>query len=406
MKILPRRIHADDRFKSVSPEAYPSDSRRELPQADRPSWKAAGSTIARKRFAIALVLFVLGETAWEGPFLRGAVLTWSRYLYNDTHRSPRETFVIEYTGNRIGPKKMYELVKQGCVYILRVGPKVHKITLFNKEFVDTSKPTRINLARYINHSCDPNAVVELWQTPEGKSRALVISKKDIYPNEEITINYGRHELVRWVTVFPLTLAAVIVYHRHVFAGNVEVHRRKDDAVVTENTVTFVNSVDAAADMLVSPIPELLSVLINQGVGIDEPKAELKRLQKETDNFIKTEPEPGDEDDDDGAEPEAGPSKPAKRARPSKRTVATARHDNQPAPELVQEPGLAGDVGHVLLPMGPPGKMWDSPVIVPFIMAFTRNSGTNLFPTMLDLFLEIGGTSSRILNTLSNAGACV
>ncbi|KAJ7882773.1 hypothetical protein B0H14DRAFT_3128741, partial [Mycena olivaceomarginata] len=38
------------------------DSRRKLPQADRPSWKAAGSTIARKRFAIALVLFVLGET--------------------------------------------------------------------------------------------------------------------------------------------------------------------------------------------------------------------------------------------------------------------------------------------------------------------------------------------------------
>ncbi|KAJ7877064.1 hypothetical protein B0H14DRAFT_2713177 [Mycena olivaceomarginata] len=83
---------------------------------------------------------------------------------------PQETFVIEYTGNRIGPKKMYELVKQGCVYILRAGPKVHEITLFN--------------------NCDPNAVVELWQTPEGKSRALVISKKDIYPNEEITINYG------------------------------------------------------------------------------------------------------------------------------------------------------------------------------------------------------------------------
>ncbi|KAJ7844223.1 hypothetical protein B0H14DRAFT_2777010 [Mycena olivaceomarginata] len=101
-------------------------------------------------------------------------------LFSGEH-IPQETFVIEYTGNRIGPKKMYELVKQGCVYILRVGPK---------EFVDASKPTRINLARYINHSYDPNAVVELWQTPEGKSKALVISKKDIYPNEEITINYG------------------------------------------------------------------------------------------------------------------------------------------------------------------------------------------------------------------------
>ncbi|KAJ7691215.1 hypothetical protein B0H14DRAFT_3532025 [Mycena olivaceomarginata] len=40
------------------------------------------------------------------------------------------------------------------------------------------------------------------------------------------------------------------------------------------------------------------------------------------------------------------------------------------------------------------------------MAFTRNTGTNLFPMILGLFLEIGGTSSRILNTLSNAGAFV
>jgi hypothetical protein len=40
------------------------------------------------------------------------------------------------------------------------------------------------------------------------------------------------------------------------------------------------------------------------------------------------------------------------------------------------------------------------------MAFTRNTGTNLFPLILGLFLEIGGMSSHILNTLRNAGACV
>ncbi|KAJ6603381.1 hypothetical protein DFH09DRAFT_1242761 [Mycena vulgaris] len=40
-----------------------------------------------------------------------------------------------------------------------------------------------------------------------------------------------------------------------------------------------------------------------------------------------------------------------------------------------------------------------------MMAFTRNTGTNVFPMILSLFLEIGGTGSRILNTLSNAGAC-
>ncbi|TFK74253.1 hypothetical protein BDN72DRAFT_760067 [Pluteus cervinus] len=41
-----------------------------------------------------------------------------------------------------------------------------------------------------------------------------------------------------------------------------------------------------------------------------------------------------------------------------------------------------------------------------MMIFTRNSTTNLFPLILGLFFEIGGTSSRVINTLSNAGASV
>lgn len=41
-----------------------------------------------------------------------------------------------------------------------------------------------------------------------------------------------------------------------------------------------------------------------------------------------------------------------------------------------------------------------------MMAFTRNSTTNLFPLLLGLFLEIGGTSARVVCTLSNAGVCV
>ncbi|KAJ6470459.1 hypothetical protein C8R45DRAFT_1218299 [Mycena sanguinolenta] len=41
------------------------------------------------------------------------------------------------------------------------------------------------------------------------------------------------------------------------------------------------------------------------------------------------------------------------------------------------------------------------------MGFARNATFYYgFPMILGLFLEIGGTSSRILNTLSNAGACV
>ena len=45
---------------------------------------------------------------------------------------------------------------------------------------------RTNLARYINHSCRPNA--EAWV--EGK-RIWLWSKRAIEPGEQITINYGK-----------------------------------------------------------------------------------------------------------------------------------------------------------------------------------------------------------------------
>ncbi|KAJ7813840.1 hypothetical protein B0H13DRAFT_1925138 [Mycena leptocephala] len=176
------------------------DSSRELPQADRPSREAAGSTIARKRFAIALVLFVLGETVSYVGHRKLNTTVPNRHIL-----APR---------NRIGPKKMYELVKQGCVYILCVGPTVRNSLMPASQLELTSRGTSII------------AVIQTLWLSSGRRRKenLELSsspKKDIYPNEEITINYGRHELFRWVTVVPLTLAAVIVYHCHVFARNVE-----------------------------------------------------------------------------------------------------------------------------------------------------------------------------------------
>lgn len=45
---------------------------------------------------------------------------------------------------------------------------------------------RTNLARYVNHSCRPNAEAFV----EGK-RIWIWSKRPIEPGEQITINYGR-----------------------------------------------------------------------------------------------------------------------------------------------------------------------------------------------------------------------
>ncbi|KAJ7894429.1 hypothetical protein B0H14DRAFT_2559213 [Mycena olivaceomarginata] len=68
--------------------------------------------------------------------------------------------------------------------------------------------------------------------------------------------------------------------------------------------------------------------------------------------------------------------------------------------------FAGETGGFWKDMGFACNVTFALVFVISIMAFTRKTGTNVFPMILDLFLEIGGTSSRILNTLSNAGACV
>ncbi len=45
---------------------------------------------------------------------------------------------------------------------------------------------RDNRARYVNHSCKPNAEPELY----GK-RVFIYAKKNIKPNEEITYDYGK-----------------------------------------------------------------------------------------------------------------------------------------------------------------------------------------------------------------------
>jgi SET domain-containing protein len=47
--------------------------------------------------------------------------------------------------------------------------------------------TRRNKARYINHSCRPNADPDV-----GRGRIIIRAKKTIHPGEEITYNYGKN----------------------------------------------------------------------------------------------------------------------------------------------------------------------------------------------------------------------
>lgn len=83
-------------------------------------------------------------------------------------------FIIEYTGEKI---PVEEADRRGGKYL----------------FILTDATTidgrgRENTARYINHSCKPNAEPEISEDDE---HILISAKRNIKAGEEITYNYGK-----------------------------------------------------------------------------------------------------------------------------------------------------------------------------------------------------------------------
>jgi SET domain-containing protein len=84
----------------------------------------------------------------------------------------RGTFIIRYSGRKLPNKIADELDTK---YLFEVNARWT---------VDGS--SRNNVARYINHSCKPNA-----ETDVKKHKILISAIRTIYPGDEITYNYGR-----------------------------------------------------------------------------------------------------------------------------------------------------------------------------------------------------------------------
>ncbi len=82
--------------------------------------------------------------------------------------------VVEYTGETITEE---EANRRGGKYLFELNDK---FTIDGKE--------RHNLARYINHSCQPNCYPEL---NEDETRVFIYTKRNIKPGEEITYHYGK-----------------------------------------------------------------------------------------------------------------------------------------------------------------------------------------------------------------------
>ncbi|MEM3112979.1 MAG: SET domain-containing protein-lysine N-methyltransferase [Candidatus Pacearchaeota archaeon] len=104
---------------------------------------------------------------------------------------PKGTRIIEYIGRKIKKNEADEIAdkelenhkkdsSKGAVYIFEL----------NDEYdIDGNVPW--NMAKYINHSCSPNAEVEI-----ENDRIWIIAMRDINSGEEITYDYG-YDLDEW-----------------------------------------------------------------------------------------------------------------------------------------------------------------------------------------------------------------
>ena len=83
-------------------------------------------------------------------------------------------YLVEYTGERISKEESARRCSLGNNYIFYIS----------EEF-DLDGSVEGNIARFINHSCAPNAESEL-----DDGRIWIVALRDIAPGEEITFNYG------------------------------------------------------------------------------------------------------------------------------------------------------------------------------------------------------------------------
>jgi SET domain-containing protein len=85
----------------------------------------------------------------------------------------KDRLIIEYTGERISSE---EADRRGGRYLFTVTKKV---------VIDGKG--RKNIARYINHACNPNAEAE---HDEDTDRIFIRAIKNIQEGDEITYDYG------------------------------------------------------------------------------------------------------------------------------------------------------------------------------------------------------------------------
>lgn len=85
---------------------------------------------------------------------------------------PKGACIIEYFGRELAPDEQYTSRSR---YLFEIN---------SRKTIDGNVPG--NNAKYINHSCTPNAEPEIY-----KNRVWIFAKRSIKPGEEIAYDYGK-----------------------------------------------------------------------------------------------------------------------------------------------------------------------------------------------------------------------
>lgn len=113
-------------------------------------------------------------------FAKSAIHDWGLFAMEPI---AADEMVIEYVGQMIRPvvadlrERHYEATGIGSSYLFRIDVDT---------IIDATKCG--NLARFINHSCNPNCYAKII-TIEGQKKIVIYSKQQISVNEEITYDY-------------------------------------------------------------------------------------------------------------------------------------------------------------------------------------------------------------------------
>lgn len=97
---------------------------------------------------------------------------------------PANTFLIEYIGDIIDQQE-YKVRKDQ--YQSEGLKHFYFMMIQDDEIIDATK--RASMARYCNHSCDPNAYVDKWIVNK-RFKMGIFAKKDIQKGEEICFDYN------------------------------------------------------------------------------------------------------------------------------------------------------------------------------------------------------------------------